>query len=116
MRKLNRHAQRRKHKRIMKQKYGRGLYTTYRTDLKRHEQECREQYGDCKNAKNGGYEYWRTYYLTGPRRYAKECTNSVIRAMYRNLLNNICEEDLDDIQALRGADYEKMYDYVWTIW
>ena len=116
MRKLNRHAQKRKHKRIMKQKYGRGLYTSCRTNLKLHEQECREWNEDCPNARNGGYEYWQLYYLTGPRKYAKSCTNRVIRAMYRDMLNCFDGDCLDDIPALRGSDYEKLFDYNWTVW
>lgn len=116
MRRLNRHAMMRKHKRKMKQKYGRGLYEGYRTNLRMHEDWCRENYGNCRNARNGGYEYWQTYYLTGPRQYAKEQTNGVIRAFYRDLINSLDIEDLEDVQALTGSDYEKMYDYDWTIW
>ena len=116
MRNINRHAMMRKHKRRMKKKYGYGLYNGYRTNIRLHEDECRENYGDCKNARNGGYEYWQSYYLTGPRQYAKNCTNRVIRAIYRDMLNTLDADALEDVQALRGSDYEKMYDYNWTIW
>ena len=88
----------------------------YTTNLKKHEQECRDRNGDSRNTRNGGYEYWQLYYLTGPRKYAKDCTNSVIRAFYRNLLNTHDPDELDDAQALSGSDYEKMFDYNWTIW
>ena len=115
-RRTNRYTELRKHKRKMKQRYGHGLYTTYRTNLKMHEQECREKYGDMRNARNGGYDYWKIYYLTGPRQYAKFCTNRVIRAMYRDLLRNLTEDDMEDIQAFNGSDYEKAFDYDWTIW
>ena len=115
-RRTNRHAELRRHKRKMKQRYGHGLYTTYRTNLKLHEQECRDEYGDMPNARNGGYDYWKIYYLTGPRQYAKDCTNRVIRAMYRDLFRKMNKEDMDEIQAYHGADYEKAYDYAWTIW
>lgn len=113
---LNRHAEELRHKRKLKQKYGHGLYQGYRTNTHLHEDECRERYGDMRNARNGGYQYWQSYYLTGPRQYAKFCTNRAIRAMYRDLLRSICEEDLDDIQAFQGSDYEKAFDYDWTIW
>lgn len=113
---INRYALLREHKRQLKKKYGYGLYQGYRENTKLHEAECRERYGDRKNARNGGYEYWQSVYLTGPRQYAKDCTNSAIRAMYRNLLSSADEEALEDIQALTGADYEKIFDYMWTIW
>ena len=113
---LNRHALMRKHKRNLKKKYGYGLYTGYRSNQKLMETEYREKYGDMKNARNGGYEYWQSYYLTGPRRYAKEATNSVIRAMYRALLNVTDPDALEEVQAFTGSDYEKVFDYDWTIW
>lgn len=116
MRKLNRHARMRKHKRNLKKKYSHGLYEGYRTNLKLHEDWCRENCGDRCNARNGGYEYWQNYYLTGPRQYAKDCTNRVIRAFYRDLFNKLDGDRLEDVQALTGSDYEKMYDYDYTIW
>lgn len=115
-RRLNRHAEKRRHKRKLKQRYGHGLYTRYRTNLRLHEDECREENIDNPNARNGGYEYWQAYYLTGPRQYAKFCTNRVIRAMYRDMIRRMAEEDMDEIPALKGSDYEKAYDYAWTIW
>ena len=113
---LNRHAAKRKHKRILKQKYGYGLYEGYKTNLRLHEDKCREEYADNRDARNGGYEYWQAYYLTGPRQYAKEATNSVIRAMFRDILRNMTEDDMDEIPVFRGSDYEKAYDYMWTVW
>lgn len=113
---LNRHALMRKHKRNLKKKYGYGLYTGYRSNPHLMETEYRDKYGNCKNARNGGYEYWRHYYLTGPRQHAKHCTNRAIRAIYRDLLNKIDAESMDDVQALSGSDYEKLFDYMWTIW
>jgi len=113
---INRHAMMRKHKRHLKKKYGYGLYNGYRTNLRLHEDECRQNSKDWPNARNGGYEYWQTYYLTGPRQYAKSCTNRAIRAYYRDILRTLAEDELEDVQALCGSDYEKMYDYDWTIW
>lgn len=115
-RKLNRYAEKRRHKMKLKKKYGYGLYEGYRTNLRRHEDECRERWGDTRNARNGGYQYWQAYYLTGPRQYAKETTNSVIRAMFRGLLRNLSEDDMDEVPVFKGSDYEKTYDYDWTIW
>lgn len=115
-RRINRHAQMRRHKQKLKRKYGYGLYTGYRTNPKLMEEEYREKYGDMKNARNGGYEYWRSYYLTGSRKYAKSATNGIIRAMYRGLLSVLDPERLEDVPALTGSDYEKTFDYDWTIW
>lgn len=116
VRHTNRYAMMRKHKRKLKKKYGYGLYEGYKTNIRLHEDKCRRENGNSPNARNGGYEYWQSYYLTGPRQYAKKCTNRLIRARYRDLLRTIEEEALDDIQALCGSDYEKMFDYDWTIW
>ena len=115
-RRLNRYAMKRRHKRNLKKKYGHGLYTGYRSNPYLMEAEYKEKYGDWPNSRNGGYEYWQQCYLTGPRQYAKNCTNRVIRAMYRDMLKNMDIESLDDIQALQGSDYEKIFDYMWTIW
>lgn len=86
----------------------------HRTNIRLHEDECRREYGDWPNVRNGGYEYWQSFYLTGPRKYAKEATNGIIRARYRDILRRLDPEE-DDIQALRGSDYEKMFDFWWTL-
>lgn len=117
MRRMNRYAQMRRHKRKLKEKYGRGgPFSGCRTNLKLHEDEYRRENVNNPYARNGGYRYWQTFYITGPRRFAKVSTNRAIRAMYRDMLNTIDPEDMDDVQALNGADYEKMFDYAWTIW
>ena len=113
---INRHALLRKHKKKLKQRYGHGLYNGHRTNLRLHEDECRENYGNRANARNGGYEYWQSVYLTGPRKIAKDGTNSAIRSMYRDMLNTIDVEYADEIDALNNADYRKYFDYDWTIW
>ena len=63
--------------------------------------------------RNGGWEYWRIYYLTGPRQYAKKCTDRRIRQKYRQMIHHM---DPEDVTALRGSDYEKEFDYNWEIW
>ena len=115
-RRINRHAMMRKHKRNLKKKFGYGLYNGYRTNIRLMEDEYRNAFGDAKNRPNGGYRYWRHAYLSGPRQYAKDNTNSTIRAMYRDMLNTIDSDAMDDVQALNGSDYEKMFDYWWTIY
>lgn len=111
----NRYANKRKHKINMKRKYGYGLYEGYRSNIWLHENECKEK---CMSphARNGGYEYWKAYYISGCRRYAKCCTNRAIRAYYRDQIRRLDRDGMEDVSALRGADYEKMYDYVNAIW
>lgn len=113
----NRYANKRKHKIKMKKRYSFGpVYGGHRSNIWLHESECREQHSGQPWARNGGYEYWKAYYLSGERKYAKLCTNRVIRAYYRDQIRKLDQEAMEDIAALRGADYEKMFDYVWTIW
>jgi len=113
---LNRHALMRKHKRNLKKKFGYGLYTGYRTNTRLMEDEYRREYGDRVNSRNGGYNYWKHVYLSGLRSDAKHNTNRAIRAMYRDMLNVLDHDALEDIQIMNGSDYEKIYDYDWYIW
>lgn len=113
---INRHAMLRKHKHKLKKRFGYGVYTGYRTNIKKQEAEWRERYGDWPNARNGGYDYWTHCYLTGPRKVAKDGTNGVIRSEYRQLLNTFSDECADDIVAPQNSDYRKMFDYNWTVW
>jgi len=113
---INRHAMMRKHKKHLKKKYGYGLWADdYYTNQKLHEQKCCQEGYWRRGKRNGGYEYWKTCYLSGVRRFAKNSTNRVIRAKYRDLLNGVDIENADDVQALTGSDYEKMFDYWWTV-
>ena len=112
----NRYAKKRRHKRIMKKKYGYGnVYSGYRSNTKLMEDEYRAD-DRYNNERNGGYHYWIHCALSGPRQYAKNATNSVIRAKYRDILKTMAEEAMEDVQALNGSDYEKLFDYFWTIW
>ena len=118
--KLNRHAKVRQHKRREKKQYG-IWFDGHSTNLKLTEAKCRREhkcrYGLCRYVeRNGGYAYWRKLYLSGKRRYAKECTNRVIRARYRDMLNVIPEENLDEVPALRCSDYERQFDFEYSIW
>ena len=115
MRKLNRYARKRQHKleRMKKHAVKFGKY-----DISADEQYCKrdhELYGGSKysDGRNEGYTYWDEYYLSGPRRFAKMCTNRKIRSMYRA---KIARELLDEIVAYRGSDYEKEFDFWWTIY
>lgn len=66
--------------------------------------------------------YWRTFYLSGPRQYAKDLTDQTTRArqhQFRQLLNlssaEIEEMDLDQFDMTRHI--EKCFvDYAYTVW
>ena len=60
---------------------------------------------------------YKKIYLSGCRKYAKEQTNSMIRAQYRDLSPiDILDLDDDAIIVMRAGDYKKVFDYDWTIW
>ena len=120
---LNRYARKRRHKRKMQKHYAEKYYyggtrpadvRTLRDKLMR---EAEEDDGSVWRKKhpprNKGWEYWRVYYLTGPRQYAKKYTDKRIRQKYRQMLSRM---DHEDIVALNGSDYEKEFDYSYTIW
>ena len=116
----NRYANKRKHKRKLKQRHAM-MCDGARTNLDLVRQRYQDErdtfpWWEKHHPRNGGYEYWSQFYLSGPRQYAKECTNSVIRSRYRDILRSIDDDNMDDIQAFQGSDYEKMFDFWWTIW
>jgi hypothetical protein len=118
---VNRYANKRKHKRRLKQRHAM-LWDGRRTNLDLVRQRYQDEdfwwwynHHPC----NGGYEYWKQFGRSGTRKYAKDMTNGVIRSRYRDMLRDIDLDDddaIDDIQALTGADYEKMFDFWWTLW
>ena len=115
----NRYARKRQHKRELKKKHA-VRYDNY--DIGLDERLAKEEYARdlesgqvCKwqDPRNEGYTYWVDFSLSGSRSYAKYCTNRKIRSKYRDL---IASQEFDHIMALRGSQYEKEYDYFWTIW
>ena len=121
MRGSTRYTNKRIHKRKMEKKfanqwhYGRarpGDVKLLREQLMREAEED-EWWRMIHPPRNGGWEYWKTYSLTGRRQYAKKYSDRRIRQKYRQLIHNL---DPEDVTAPRGADYEKEYDYNWTIW
>ena len=113
---LNRHQQKRRHKRKLKQKYA--MKWDY-SNVKLFEEKMRDDASEDtlwnrKHPKrNGGFEYWNDYYLSGRRKFAKKCSDGRIRQRFRSMLANM---DPDEIPAYKGADHEKEFDYNWTIW
>lgn len=117
--KRNRHEKKRLHKYELKKKHAR-RYGTYYASI--DELDAKEDFerdlisgalSKYHDSRNGGYNYWVDFSLTGPRQYAKYCTNRKIRAMYRNLASH---PDHEHVPALRGSQYEKEFDYEYTIW
>lgn len=113
------YAQKKHHKRVMKKQYAMkyGDITNIRLlrdKLERDAEEYRDSYWYRKHpARNNGWEYWRQWYISGRRRIAKKYTDKRIRQKYRQMIHRY---DPDDVTAPRGSDYEKEYDYAWTIW
>ena len=115
---INRYANKRKHKRRLKQRHAMvcdGCRTNLDLVRQRYQNDDDFWWWCTHHPRNGGYEYWRQFARSGMRRFAKEATNGVIRSRYRDMLRNAGFDD-DDVQALRGSDYEKMFDFWWTLW
>ena len=113
-----RYQRKRYHKRKMRERYrdifgGRGRSLRVFEDEQRRAAEEDSLWNRKHPPRNGGVEYWHIYYLSGPRQYAKKATNSVIRRKFRDMIRNA---DYDEVEAPRGSDYEKYYDYLWTVW
>lgn len=115
----NRYARKRQHKRELKKKHA---IRFSKFDAGLDERDARREYEEdlasgrvfkWQDPRNGGYNYWVDFSLTGPRSYAKYCTNRKIRAKFRNMLANL---DPENIVALTGSQYEKEFDYWWTIY
>lgn len=117
-RKRSRYSRMKKHKRMLKQKYlMRICDKSYGGNLRLLEDSLSDgEPNYFKRLRNRGFEYWDQTYISGSRRFAKDMTNGVIRTKYRNMIHRGDPDEMEDAQALRGSDYEKMYDYLWTIW
>ena len=120
---LNRYAKLRRHKRYLKQRHANAyrywnVYDDEQSAHREHEEELESgRHWKWHDPRNFGYTYWNNCYLSGCRKYAKSCTNRRIRAKYRQLASkNVKDEYLGDVVAPQGSDYEKEYDYLWTIW
>ena len=117
--KRNRYDRKQQHKRELKKKHA---IQWDNFDVNIDEIIAREEYErdlesgislKWNDERNGGYNYWDNYYISGARKYAKDCTNRKIRSKYRNLLAN---QEFEHIMTLSGSQYEKEFDYFWTIW
>lgn len=116
---LNRHALKRRHKLEMQKRYmrkygGPHSLKMFEDEQRRKEEEYADTYWGRKHpGRNGGWEYWTEWFMSGRRQYAKKYSDKRIRQKYRQMIKKM---DPEDVTAPRGADYEKEYDYAWTVW
>lgn len=117
---LNRYARKRLGKRIMKRKFCTKYGNRTNEDLVRqkYEQDAASDWAWWKkrHQRNKGYLYWQQWYLSGRRKIAKQGTNRRIRSKYRERLAARDEEAIEDINAMRNSEYQKEFEYAWTIW
>lgn len=116
---LNHYERKRQHKRELKKKHA-VRYSVF--DPGFDERKAKEDFArdleegyhwKWQDPRNDGYNYWIDFSLSGPRQYAKDCTNRRIRSKFKQLL---AKEEFENIMTLQGSDYEKEYDYWWTIY
>ena len=125
----NRYSNKRHHIDVQKKKFLGGLWRSssrgmsYEQYLATRDEDEREW--RAKPYKQGGlpaYEqYWSTCYVSGPRGYAKDMTSSILRSDWRNMKNALLlleDDEFDDVDYDIGnnSDYQKHFDYTWTIW
>ena len=121
-RKVSRYYKMREHKRRMKDRFLKNpyMYSAVGMEFEQYLASLdpflrNYSYGARKDYMPACEQYWRHAYISGPRKYAKEETNSKVRAYWRNELAH-CEdwEDLDS--NMQNTDYQKHFDYAWTIY
>ena len=125
----NRYSNKRHHIDVQKKKFLRGLYRSstigmsyeqYLATLDEDEREWRS-----RPYKQGGMpaceQYWSTCYISGVRGYAKDMTSNILRSNWRNMKNALLlleDDEFDDVDYSIGnnSDYQKHFDYTWTVW
>lgn len=124
-RRLTQYAEKRRHIDEQKKRFlhnpfmGSANGMTYEQYLATIDEFDKEPYG-CHN-KPWCEQYWRFVYLTGPRQYAKEMTNSTIRNHNRRKIAEFLlldEEEWDDFdyEVEQRNGYQKHFDYWWTVY
>ena len=125
----NRYSNKRHHIDVQKKKFLSGLWRSstigmsYEQYLATRSDEERKY--RTRAYKQGGLpsceQYWSTCYVSGPRGYAKDMTSSILRSDWRNMKNALLlleDDEFDDVDYSIGnnSDYQKHFDYTWTIW
>lgn len=115
---VNRWQRKKQHKRELKRSYANhnGYF-----NLREYEQHEKEKYERDKDywlrrvddPRNGGYQYWNRWYLSGNRKIARRATERKIRQAFREMLHKM---DLEDVRGDSNSDYRKRHDFWWEIW
>lgn len=71
------------------------------------------RYQDDVPIQRNAMAYWRNYTLSGPRAFAKRCTNRKIRTDGRMIAR--CADEESAYAPQRG-NYRRVFDYDWTVW
>ena len=113
---LNRYARMMLHKRNMKKRYAKQwAYGSGSTDWNTLVIQFRNSHPgtDCLQP-----NYWKDFYLSGSRQYAKGATNWKLRAKWHNDSSRILlnYNDESDCSRIFGGEYRKYYDYIGTVW
>ena len=121
-RKVSRYYKMREHKRRMKDRFlknpfmGSAIGMEFEQYLASLSPFLRTySYGARKDYMPACEQYWRHAYISGPRKYAKKETNSKVRAYWKNELAR-CEDWEDFDSNMQNTDYQKHFDYAWTIY
>ena len=120
-RKVSRYHKMREHKRRMKERFLKNPYSTNigcsYADYLAHLDEFSKTYHWGANMTPNAYQYWSHCWLSGPKQYAKKSTARAIRNYWRNEINSFNGEDWDDFDAgMNNNDYQKLFDYAWTVY
>lgn len=125
----NRYSNKRYHIDVQKKKFLSNFWRSstigmsYEQYLATRDEEEREW--RSRGYKQGGLpaceQYWTTYYISRRRDYAKDMTSSILRSNWRNMKSDLLlcdDEEFDDIDYSIGnnSNYQKYFDYLWTIW
>lgn len=120
-RKVSRYYKMREHKRRMKDRFLKNPYSTSigssYEDYIAHLDDYEKTHRWGGNMMPCAYQYWSHYYFSGPRQYAKKSTSRAVRNYWRNEINSFDGEDWDDFDAgMNNNDYQKHFDYAWTVY
>lgn len=107
---MNRYQRKCKHKRHIKREHVSKWYWGHPVVMS-WEQFCIIN-EDCKHA----LKYWRNYYLSEIRVFAKKETNRRLRASDKILKRAEFYDDEEDFFLHQRAAYRKAFDYDWTLW
>lgn len=102
---INHYANKMIHKRKLKDKYRRSWIGNPRCASWEDYFAHADDWDDLK--------YWKEWYLSGSRRFAKCCTNSALRSGFREEFSH---EDYENMYAPQNSEYKRLFDYMWSVW